>query len=71
MALLRLSIIACAFLLFFPQTVVRGQPSMPPSPPPSSDGASIDLGVAYTLMFVALLVTYLVHPVDTFPFNLF
>ena len=34
-------------------------------------GSSIDLGVAYTLMFMALVLTYLMHPIDAFPFNLF
>ncbi|KAK1311573.1 Arabinogalactan peptide 16 [Acorus calamus] len=29
--------------------------------PPMNDGTTIDQGVAYVLMLVALLVTYLVH----------
>ncbi|KAJ0030588.1 hypothetical protein Pint_13156 [Pistacia integerrima] len=37
--------------------------SISPSPAPSrtSDGASIDQGIAYFLLMVALAVTYLVH----------
>eukprot|EP01018_Ginkgo_biloba_P023269 Gb_06646 [translate_table: standard] len=32
-----------------------------PAPAPMSDGIAIDQGVAYILMFVALLLTYLIH----------
>ncbi|CAO2838682.1 unnamed protein product [Amaranthus hypochondriacus] len=32
-----------------------------PSPAPTSDGTSIDQGVAYVLMLVALALTYLIH----------
>ncbi|KAI5083387.1 hypothetical protein GOP47_0003130 [Adiantum capillus-veneris] len=49
----------------------NAQFSPAPAPPPTSDGTSIDLGIAYALMFVALAVTYLLHPIDAFPFNLF
>ncbi|KAJ8478944.1 hypothetical protein OPV22_022671 [Ensete ventricosum] len=35
-----------------------------PAPAPTSDGTSIDQGVAYTLMLVALAVTYLIHAAD-------
>ncbi|KAJ7552345.1 hypothetical protein O6H91_06G051300 [Diphasiastrum complanatum] len=42
-----------------------------PSPAPTSDGVAIDQGVAYVLLFAALVVTYVVHPLDAFPFNLF
>ncbi|KZV57671.1 hypothetical protein F511_03131 [Dorcoceras hygrometricum] len=40
-----------------------------PSPGPSSDGISIDQGIAYTLMLVALLLTYLIHPLDASSFS--
>ncbi|URE46896.1 Arabinogalactan peptide [Musa troglodytarum] len=36
-----------------------------PAPAPTSDGTSIDQGVAYALMLVALAVTYLIHAADT------
>ncbi|XP_073047364.1 arabinogalactan protein 20-like [Primulina eburnea] len=36
-----------------------------PSPGPFSDGTSIDQGIAYMLMLVALLLTYLIHPLDS------
>ncbi|KAE9616057.1 hypothetical protein Lal_00017572 [Lupinus albus] len=35
-----------------------------PAPAPSSDGGSIDQGIAYVLMLVALVLTYLIHPLD-------
>ncbi|KAL9242370.1 hypothetical protein vseg_016378 [Gypsophila vaccaria] len=37
------------------------QAQMVPSPAPSNDSASIDQGIAYLLMLVALAVTYLIH----------
>ncbi|ESR58128.1 Arabinogalactan protein 20 [Citrus sinensis] len=39
-------------------------PATAPAPAPSSDGTSIDQGIAYLLMLVALLLTYLIHPLD-------
>ncbi|WOK95860.1 WEB family protein [Canna indica] len=35
-----------------------------PAPSPTSDGTSIDQGIAYLLMLVALVLTYLIHPLD-------
>ncbi|KAG9157949.1 hypothetical protein Leryth_000121 [Lithospermum erythrorhizon] len=35
---------------------------MAPAPAPSSDGTSIDQGIAYVLMLLALVLTYLIHP---------
>ncbi|KAI5021857.1 hypothetical protein ZWY2020_058587 [Hordeum vulgare] len=35
-----------------------------PAPAPTSDASSIDQGVAYLLMIVALVLTYLIHPLD-------
>ncbi|KAJ8471460.1 hypothetical protein OPV22_025803 [Ensete ventricosum] len=42
---------------------VRAQ-SPAPAPAPTSDGVSIDQGIAYVLMLAALLLTYLIHPLD-------
>ncbi|CAL5382157.1 unnamed protein product [Camellia sinensis] len=39
-------------------------PSPSPAPAPTSDGTSIDQGIAYLLMLVALVLTYLIHPLD-------
>ncbi|OAY30292.1 arabinogalactan protein 41-like [Manihot esculenta] len=36
-------------------------PVSAPSPSPTSDGTTIDQGVAYVLMLVALVLTYLIH----------
>ncbi|BBN20062.1 hypothetical protein MPTK1_8g16120 [Marchantia polymorpha subsp. ruderalis] len=38
-----------------------------PGPVPTSDGYAIDQSVAYTLLFLALVLTYLIHPLDAFP----
>uniref|UniRef100_A0A804P2F6 AGP16 n=2 Tax=Zea mays TaxID=4577 RepID=A0A804P2F6_MAIZE len=36
------------------------------------EGTSIDLGIAYILMLVALVLTYLIHPLDaSSPYKLF
>ncbi|KEH40423.1 putative arabinogalactan peptide, AGP [Medicago truncatula] len=32
-----------------------------PAPAPTSDGTSIDQAIAYVLMLVALLLTYIIH----------
>ncbi|KAJ1259302.1 hypothetical protein BS78_10G143400 [Paspalum vaginatum] len=46
--------------------------AQPPAPAPASDGTSIDQGIAYALMLVALVLTYLIHPLDaTSPYKLF
>uniref|UniRef100_A0A0D9VEH9 Arabinogalactan peptide 16 n=1 Tax=Leersia perrieri TaxID=77586 RepID=A0A0D9VEH9_9ORYZ len=43
-----------------------------PAPAPVSDGTSIDQGIAYILMLVALVLTYLIHPLDaSSPYKLF
>ncbi|KAL0718232.1 hypothetical protein Bca4012_067554 [Brassica carinata] len=35
--------------------------SAAPAPSPTSDGTTIDQGIAYVLMLVALVLTYLIH----------
>ncbi|KAI0496454.1 hypothetical protein KFK09_022771 [Dendrobium nobile] len=35
-----------------------------PASAPISDGTSIDQGIAYVLMLLALVLTYLIHPLD-------
>ncbi|MED6156238.1 hypothetical protein PIB30_012510 [Stylosanthes scabra] len=40
-------------------------PSPAPAPAPTSDGTSIDQGIAYVLMLVALVLTYLIHPLNS------
>ncbi|KAJ9171478.1 hypothetical protein P3X46_014842 [Hevea brasiliensis] len=54
------------FLIFSPS--VRAQA---PAPAPTSDGTSVDQGIAYALMLVALVLTYLIHPLDASSYNFF
>ncbi|KAL5723841.1 Arabinogalactan protein 16 [Ranunculus cassubicifolius] len=42
-----------------------------PAPVPTSDGTSIDQGIAYVLMLVALVLTYLIHPLDASSYHSF
>ncbi|KAF6994031.1 hypothetical protein CFC21_010823 [Triticum aestivum] len=43
-----------------------------PAPAPTSDASSVDQGVAYFLMILALVLTYLIHPLDaSSPYKLF
>ncbi|CAN4108375.1 unnamed protein product [Withania somnifera] len=44
-------------------------PAPAPVPAPTSDGISIDQGIAYVLMLVALVLTYLIHPMDASSYN--
>ncbi|XP_061348174.1 arabinogalactan protein 41 [Gastrolobium bilobum] len=41
-------------------TVACSQPTAP-APAPTSDGTAIDQAIAYFLMLVALVLTYLIH----------
>ncbi|KAL0008525.1 hypothetical protein SO802_010027 [Lithocarpus litseifolius] len=50
------------FALLFAIVVEAHSPA--PAPAPTSDGASIDQGIAYVLMLLALVLTYLIHPLD-------
>uniref|UniRef100_A0A0E0LC05 Arabinogalactan peptide 16 n=1 Tax=Oryza punctata TaxID=4537 RepID=A0A0E0LC05_ORYPU len=55
-----------------PASASASAPAQPPVPAPSSDGTSIDQGIAYVLMLVALVLTYLIHPLDaSSPYKLF
>eukprot|EP01018_Ginkgo_biloba_P023268 Gb_06647 [translate_table: standard] len=40
---------------------INAQDLSAPAPAPFSDGTAVDQGIAYILMFVALLITYLIH----------
>ncbi|PKI72413.1 arabinogalactan protein 41-like [Punica granatum] len=51
-------VLLCAMMVMLP---IAGAQSPAPAPGPSSDGNTIDQGIAYGLMLVALLVTYLIH----------
>ncbi|KAF9602512.1 hypothetical protein IFM89_029811 [Coptis chinensis] len=45
-------------------SIVLPSSAQGPAPAPTSDGTSIDQGIAYVLMLVALVLTYLIHPLD-------
>ncbi|XP_019082773.1 PREDICTED: arabinogalactan peptide 20 [Camelina sativa] len=55
------ALIAFVFAVISP---FAGAQSLAPAPSPTSDGTSIDQGIAYLLMVLALLLTYLIHPLD-------
>ncbi|KAK6783403.1 hypothetical protein RDI58_021200 [Solanum bulbocastanum] len=52
-----------AFALIFSIFLPTGQAQLPyaPAPAPASDGTTIDQGIAYVLMLLALAVTYFIH----------
>ncbi|XP_010266430.1 PREDICTED: arabinogalactan peptide 20-like [Nelumbo nucifera] len=62
------AIVALIFAVALP--AVQAQ-SVAPAPAPTSDGTSIDQGIAYVLMLVALVLTYLIHPLDASSYNFF
>ncbi|XP_057439631.1 arabinogalactan protein 20 [Lotus japonicus] len=59
-----LVIFALIFAIFSTMVPEVQSLSLAPAPAPSSDGNSIDQGIACALMLVALVVTYLIHPLD-------
>ncbi|KAE8699795.1 Arabinogalactan peptide 22 [Hibiscus syriacus] len=64
MATISFRVLMSAALVFaFVSLHVEAQ-SAAPAPSPTSDGTSIDQGIAYILMLVALVLTYLIHPLD-------
>ncbi|KAL5168007.1 Arabinogalactan protein 16 [Glycine soja] len=52
-------VLSLIFTLYMP-VAVHAQ-SLAPAPAPTSDGTSIDQGIAYVLMMLALALTYLIH----------
>ncbi|KAG5569734.1 hypothetical protein H5410_059500 [Solanum commersonii] len=60
--LLNFSFIIISFMFMALVEFSFGQGMAPSSaPPPSNDGTTIDQGIAYVLLLVALAITYLVH----------
>ncbi|KAG5228274.1 hypothetical protein OIU76_017754 [Salix suchowensis] len=55
------AVVALALVFAFVLPVAQAQA---PAPAPTSDGTSIDQGIAYVLMLVALVLTYLIHAAD-------
>ncbi|XP_010512521.1 PREDICTED: arabinogalactan peptide 20-like [Camelina sativa] len=67
MASTKNSVVLVALLIAFVFAVISPfacAQSLAPAPSPTSDGTSIDQGIAYLLMVLALLLTYLIHPLD-------
>ncbi|XP_022759580.1 arabinogalactan peptide 20-like [Durio zibethinus] len=62
------AIFALAFAIGSPYVEAQ---SAAPAPSPTSDGTSIDQGIAYVLMLVALVLTYLIHPLDASSYSFF
>ncbi|CAK9319115.1 unnamed protein product [Citrullus colocynthis] len=58
-------------LIFFILSPLVDAAAPAPAPAPASDGTSIDQGIAYVLMLVALVLTYLIHPLDASSYNFF
>ena len=62
--------IFAAFALIFAiiMPAVQGD-AFAPVPAPTSDGTAIDQGIAYGLMLIALVLTYIIHSFDA-PFSI-
>lgn len=58
-----IALLATVFGIFMPAAAVHGHghESMAPAPSPTSDGTTIDQGIAYVLMLLALVLTYIIH----------
>ncbi|XP_004308013.1 PREDICTED: arabinogalactan peptide 20-like [Fragaria vesca subsp. vesca] len=52
------AIFALIFAIVLPMSNAAG---LSPAPAPTSDGTAIDQGIAYILMLLALVLTYLIH----------
>lgn len=73
-AMLRYAVVAVLVVAlmsaFLPAVHAQAQAQAPSAPGNTSDGSTIDQGIAYVLLFLALVLTYLIHPLDAFPYNL-
>ncbi|KAG5059015.1 hypothetical protein AAZX31_01G004400 [Glycine max] len=55
-----MSIVALALAYVAPSINAQVLPPAP-APAPTSDGISVDQGIAYVLMLLALVLTYIIH----------
>ncbi|KAL7137550.1 hypothetical protein ABFS83_10G099900 [Erythranthe nasuta] len=60
MEMLRLYFLVTVFALLS-ALIIPSINAQAPAPAPSSDGVTIDQGVAYVLMLLALALTYIIH----------
>ncbi|MCE5167100.1 Arabinogalactan protein 20 [Datura stramonium] len=63
-----LAIFVVALITVIPFAQAQG---FAPAPAPASDGTTIDQGIAYVLMLLALVLTYLIHPMDASAYTFF
>ncbi|KAK6941425.1 Arabinogalactan protein 16/20/22/41 [Dillenia turbinata] len=61
MEMLRISVTTMTLLGIVLSIASVNAQSPQPAPGPSSDGVAIDQGIAYVLMLVALVLTYIIH----------
>ncbi|XWS17240.1 hypothetical protein CRYUN_Cryun33cG0051000 [Craigia yunnanensis] len=57
----RLNVLPVIVLFFALLQLSYGQSMGSSAPAPSNNGTAIDQGIAYTLLLVALAITYLIH----------
>ncbi|XP_042423887.1 arabinogalactan protein 20-like [Zingiber officinale] len=57
-------LLAACLILAVALAIPVARAQLAPAPSPTSDGTSIDQGIAYALMLLALVLTYLIHPLD-------
>ncbi|CAB4288328.1 unnamed protein product [Prunus armeniaca] len=50
----------CALVISLLLPSINAQ-TLAPTPAPTSDGVAVDQGIAYVLMVLALLLTYIIH----------
>ncbi|KAL9242914.1 hypothetical protein vseg_016871 [Gypsophila vaccaria] len=55
-----LAVLALTLCMILP-SIRADSDARSPAPAPTSDGTTIDQGIAYALMLVALALTYLIH----------
>ena len=55
--------------IIMPVVQAQGNDAFAPVPAPTSDGTAIDQGIAYGLMLIALVLTYIIHSFDV-PFSI-
>ncbi|CAJ2676480.1 hypothetical protein L195_g023738 [Trifolium pratense] len=57
-------LIAIVATLIFALSLPAAVNAQAPAPAPTSDGSSVDQGIAYLLMLLALVLTYIIHSAD-------